>query len=101
MSNIDITRAWKDPEYRNSLSEQELAQLPPHPAGSINLTEAEMDAIVGGATRQSALNKDNFLVAFSPQKLQTMTTTVNDEQCCSSADLAPCGDIDFLCQEVV
>ncbi|MCC5643627.1 mersacidin/lichenicidin family type 2 lantibiotic [Nostoc sp. CHAB 5824] len=49
MSNEDIIRAWKDEEYRNSLSEEQRAQLPQNPAGLIELTDAEMEGINGGA----------------------------------------------------
>lgn len=39
MSNIDIIRAWKDDEYRNSLSEEQKNSLPKNPAGEMNLME--------------------------------------------------------------
>lgn len=39
MSNIDIIRAWKDDEYRNSLSEEQKKSLPKNPAGEMNLME--------------------------------------------------------------
>lgn len=48
MSNIDIARAWKDEEYRNSLSEEERAQLPENPAGATEKPDEEMDNVVGG-----------------------------------------------------
>ncbi|MEQ9672109.1 mersacidin/lichenicidin family type 2 lantibiotic [Coleofasciculus sp. G2-EDA-02] len=48
MSNIDIIRAWKDEEYRNSLSEEERVQLPENPAGLIELSDAEMETVSGG-----------------------------------------------------
>lgn len=48
MSYLNIIRAWEDVEYRLSLSEAERAQLPAHPAGIIELTELELDAVVGG-----------------------------------------------------
>ncbi|HEY4384942.1 MAG TPA: mersacidin/lichenicidin family type 2 lantibiotic [Ktedonobacteraceae bacterium] len=47
MSHEQIIRAWKDSAYRNSLSAEELAQLPANPAGE-SLTEAELDTVVGG-----------------------------------------------------
>jgi mersacidin/lichenicidin family type 2 lantibiotic len=45
---MDIIRAWKDAEYRNSLSEAERAALPPHPAGLIALTDEDLGAVAGG-----------------------------------------------------
>jgi mersacidin/lichenicidin family type 2 lantibiotic len=48
MSNIDIIRAWKNQEYRESLSQEILAQLPKNPAGAIELSDLEMSAIAGG-----------------------------------------------------
>ncbi len=48
MSVQDIIRAWKDAEFRASLSEEQLKQLPAHPAGRVELEDAELDA-AGGA----------------------------------------------------
>ncbi len=48
MSELDIIRAWKDKTYRNSLSADELAQLPEHPAGAIELTNDELANVDGG-----------------------------------------------------
>jgi mersacidin/lichenicidin family type 2 lantibiotic len=48
MSNIDIIRAWKDENYRNSLSDEQRSQLPQNPAGIIDLSEEDMESIVGG-----------------------------------------------------
>jgi mersacidin/lichenicidin family type 2 lantibiotic len=45
---MDIIRAWKDEEYRNSLSAAERAALPPHPAGLMTLTDEELGAVAGG-----------------------------------------------------
>jgi mersacidin/lichenicidin family type 2 lantibiotic len=50
MSNIDIIRAWKDEEYRQSLSEEQRSQLPENPAGSLELAEQDMQNLVGGAS---------------------------------------------------
>ncbi len=35
MRDIDIIRAWKDEDYRSSLSEEERNQLPENPAGQL------------------------------------------------------------------
>jgi mersacidin/lichenicidin family type 2 lantibiotic len=51
MSPVDIIRAWKSEEYRRSLSASERAALPAHPAGMIELTEAELETVAGGAIK--------------------------------------------------
>ena len=48
---IDIKRAWNDEEYRNNLTPQQLAQLPPNPANGDELSEEELDDITGGSSR--------------------------------------------------
>jgi mersacidin/lichenicidin family type 2 lantibiotic len=48
MSVEKIIRAWKDEAFRQSLSAAERALLPEHPAGLIDLTAAELDALTGG-----------------------------------------------------
>ena len=48
MTKENIFRAWRDPEYRNSLSETERAALPDHPAGWIELGTADLNDIAGG-----------------------------------------------------
>ena len=49
-TNIDIERAWKDEEYRNSLTPEQLARIPTNPAGEAELNEAELDEVTGGGT---------------------------------------------------
>jgi mersacidin/lichenicidin family type 2 lantibiotic len=49
MSNVDVIRAWKDEAYRLSLSDAERAALPANPAGLIELHEADLEAVAGGA----------------------------------------------------
>ena len=55
MSKVDIIRAWKDEEYRNSLSPAQRARVPEHPAGMIELADDELQAAVGGARWHSTL----------------------------------------------
>jgi mersacidin/lichenicidin family type 2 lantibiotic len=50
MTKLDIIRAWKDGEYRRGLSASQRASLPTHPAGDIELSEAEMGQVSGGNT---------------------------------------------------
>jgi mersacidin/lichenicidin family type 2 lantibiotic len=44
---VDIVRAWKDPEYRGTLTKEELASLPPHPAGNEPLSDEELKKVAG------------------------------------------------------
>jgi mersacidin/lichenicidin family type 2 lantibiotic len=48
MTQENIIRAWRDAEYRASLTEAERAQLPAHPAGPVELSDADLDAVTGG-----------------------------------------------------
>ncbi|MFN6569523.1 mersacidin/lichenicidin family type 2 lantibiotic [Dendronalium sp. ChiSLP03b] len=48
ISDIDVVRAWKDEEYRSSLTEVQRAQLPENPAGLVDLTDEEINGIEGG-----------------------------------------------------
>jgi mersacidin/lichenicidin family type 2 lantibiotic len=49
MANQQIIRAWKDSAYRNSLSEAERRALPANPAGSVELSDADLGNVSGGA----------------------------------------------------
>ena len=48
MKTKDVIRAWKDAGYRQGLSEADRANLPAHPAGMIELTDADLGAVTGG-----------------------------------------------------
>jgi mersacidin/lichenicidin family type 2 lantibiotic len=46
---MDIIRAWKDEEYRLSLTEEQRALLPDNPAGhQIELSDADLESVAGG-----------------------------------------------------
>ena len=51
--SIDIVRAWKDPEYRKSLTPEQQASLPENPVGPAPMSEDELKVIVGGLIRRS------------------------------------------------
>lgn len=57
MAKVDIVRAWKDEEYRLSLTAEERALLPDHPAGLIELDNEEMRAVLGGQATTTATTK--------------------------------------------
>ena len=47
-NRTDIVRAWKDQEYRMSLTEAQRAALPENPAGLIELNASELESAAGG-----------------------------------------------------
>jgi len=51
MAKNMLVRAWKDEEYRLSLSEAERAMLPENPAGNLELTDAELELVTGGSDK--------------------------------------------------
>ncbi|HKV38880.1 MAG TPA: mersacidin/lichenicidin family type 2 lantibiotic [Blastocatellia bacterium] len=49
MSHNDVIRAWKDAEYRASLSNHRRAALPANPAGPTDLSDEDLAGVVGGS----------------------------------------------------
>ena len=80
MNKTDVIRAWKDPFYRASLSEEAQAALPQHPAGIADLTDDQIRtlSVSGGTT--TAPNCTNYtyagLNACSDGKLEPLLLDV-------------------------
>jgi len=55
MDKVDVIRAWKDQDYRDSLTEEQKAQLPENPVGLIELTDEDMSSVSGGCSCGSSL----------------------------------------------
>ena len=53
MSNVDIIRAWKDAEYRDSLSAEQRALLPQNPALDLASGDRRADRIGSPTTNCS------------------------------------------------
>ncbi len=49
MAGRDVVRAWKNPIYRATLSEEELSRLPSNPAGVAELTDDQLKEASGVA----------------------------------------------------
>jgi mersacidin/lichenicidin family type 2 lantibiotic len=56
MTQAQVVRAWKDPEYRSTLSEAQLRALPANPAGLVELNESELMEVNGGTTGPCAVS---------------------------------------------
>jgi mersacidin/lichenicidin family type 2 lantibiotic len=50
LNGVDVVRAWKDEEYRASLSEEQVAALPARPADLDELSDEQLEDIAGGWT---------------------------------------------------
>lgn len=50
LNALDIVRAWKDEEYRNSLPADVQAQLPEAPDGIDQVSVEQLEAATGGTT---------------------------------------------------
>ena len=53
MDNTKVIRAWKDRDFRQALTEEERAMLPDHPAGLLELDDADLAQVAGGRKRGS------------------------------------------------
>lgn len=52
---IDVVRAWRDEEYRNSLTEEERASLPESPAGLATINDSVLRSVTGGCATMMTL----------------------------------------------
>ena len=54
MKAIEIVKAWKDEEYRESLPADQRAQVPPHPSGLIEfgVPQLEDESLFGADARK-------------------------------------------------
>ena len=49
MTKLEVVRAWKDEEYRSSLSEAEQELIPQNPAGFVALSDDDLSSAKGAA----------------------------------------------------
>jgi len=49
MNKADVIRAWKDPFYRASLTAEQRALLPDHPAALVELDDEQLKSTSGAA----------------------------------------------------
>ncbi|PYQ59993.1 MAG: mersacidin/lichenicidin family type 2 lantibiotic [Acidobacteria bacterium] len=60
MNKNDVIRAWKDPFYRASLSEEAQASLPQHPAGITELSDGQLRTWGASTPITTAINCTNY-----------------------------------------
>ena len=65
MSTDNIIRAWKDPKYSGTLSPEERTMVPEHPAGIVELSDAELGDVSGGANHWDSIFGNSFGFRFA------------------------------------
>ncbi len=79
MNTIDVAKAWKNKEYRESLSQEELNSLPMSPVGEA-LTDLEASNIFAGVYQQEAAM---MLPVSSSGWVCTISGDCNGGSCCN------------------
>jgi mersacidin/lichenicidin family type 2 lantibiotic len=54
LSVNEIIRAWKDRQFRDSLSDEQRTQLPANPAGLVEIDDEQLVQVAGGAWNTQA-----------------------------------------------
>ncbi len=75
MSPFKVVRAWKDEEFRHSLSSAEKASLPENPAGLIEWADEWLDDVSGG-TSQGSLCSTSCCGSTTGSECQTATQSL-------------------------
>jgi mersacidin/lichenicidin family type 2 lantibiotic len=65
MSTEKIIRAWKDPKYRETLNPEERAMVPEHPAGLVELSDAELGDVSGGGLKLGDVLGNLFGIGYA------------------------------------
>jgi mersacidin/lichenicidin family type 2 lantibiotic len=78
---IDIVRAWKDSEYRNSLTAEEQASLPPNPA---EVSDTQLDQVSGGMRAGAARKLGMDVTLGGPTRCGT-----EYPECCYNSTIGP------------
>ena len=62
MPASELVRAWKDEEYRETLTAEQRAQLPEHPSGPVEFGEPQLEdeSLFGPAARRCKFISHNY-----------------------------------------
>ncbi len=80
MNKTDVIRAWKDPLYRATLSEEQQAALPHHPAGLTELSDDQLRTSGAGEVVTTAPNCTNYTFINLRACCPPITTAINCTQ---------------------
>jgi mersacidin/lichenicidin family type 2 lantibiotic len=85
MKKEKILRAWRDPEFRESLSPEELAALPDHPSSALELRDEQLTLAVGGTA----------IAPIGSDTVGTSNTPATGASCCLCCCITADGAIAF------
>ncbi|WP_369216632.1 mersacidin/lichenicidin family type 2 lantibiotic [Streptomyces flavofungini] len=86
---MDITRAWRDADYRAALSPAQRAALPANPAGAVELDDQELADLAGGTGSVCALTVSVCVTGVAG--CWTLNNTVCNGTCGWSGTKGCCG----------
>jgi mersacidin/lichenicidin family type 2 lantibiotic len=79
MRKEKILRAWRDPEFRDSLSDEERAALPAHPSAPLELRDEQLVAVRGA---------DEVSIGDLSDTVSTSNTPGTGTSCCKCCAVA-------------
>ncbi len=91
MTPSEIIRAWKDEEYRMSLSESDRAALPAHPAGIVELSDEELSGVAGGFMPSVTCTTGGICITIFASCFGTCS--------CTNGDI--CSHLSFCCATII
>jgi mersacidin/lichenicidin family type 2 lantibiotic len=72
MKKDHVIRAWRDEEYRRSLSAEERAMLPEHPAGALtDLDDEVLSSLTGGCGTWKDCGNTTWVASCEPDGSNT------------------------------
>ncbi len=80
MNKNDVIRAWKDPFYRATLSEEAQSSLPQHPAGITELSDDQLRTWGGSDPITTAVTCTNYTFGHLNACCPPITTAVTCTQ---------------------
>jgi mersacidin/lichenicidin family type 2 lantibiotic len=80
MNKNDVIRAWKDPFYRATLSEEAQASLPRHPAGITELSDDQLMTWGASTPITTAITCTNYTFGHLNACCPPITTAVTCTQ---------------------
>jgi mersacidin/lichenicidin family type 2 lantibiotic len=79
---MNSIKVWKDPEYRRSLSAEELTQVADNPVGLVELSDDELNGVAGGTTGWWCATVALTVTVCSPTGTLCGSCQVGTRGCC-------------------